>query len=124
MKACVMFPKLLLLLCFVVACCSKAPVVSDAHKIPYDPALPLGGAAQYERHFDVRESPYYKSPDFYHLKSSGSLTLVEHFKTIQQATGVTCGPTSVLMVLEHFGKRGNLNEKDLKDLRGTAQDTT
>jgi hypothetical protein len=123
MKACSITPGLLPLFCLVLAC-GKTPVAGDEHKIPYDPALPLGGAAQYERHFDVKESPYYKSPDFYRLKSGGSLTLVENFKTIQQATGVTCGPASVLMVLEHFGKRGNLNEKDLKDLRGTAQDTT
>lgn len=107
-----------------VASCREVIMQSNEHKIPYDPALPLKGAAQYERAFDIEESPYYKSIDFYHKKSKGSLTIVENFKTIQQTTDVTCGPASVLMVLEHFGKRGNLNEKDLKDLRGTTQDTT
>jgi hypothetical protein len=97
---------------------------TESVKIPYDPELPLGGAAQYERAFDVKNSPYYKSVDFYNKKSTGSLTLIEHFKTIQQATEVTCGPACVLMVLEHFGKRNGLNEKQLQALRGTSQDTT
>ncbi|GHT11175.1 hypothetical protein AGMMS4956_03800 [Bacteroidia bacterium] len=97
---------------------------SDKHKIPYDAALPLGGAAKYERAFDVRHSPYYKSPDFYHLKSGGSLILIENFKTIQQETDVTCGPVCALMVLEHFGKRNGLNEKQLQELRGTTKDTS
>ena len=96
----------------------------DAHKIPYDVALPLGGAAKYERAFDVKNSPYYKTVDFYNMKSTQTLTLLEHFKTIQQATGVTCGPVCALMVLEYYGKRQGLNEKQIQALRGTGQDTT
>jgi hypothetical protein len=110
-----------MLLLFFAAGCSAE---QGNPKIPYDSGLPLGGAAQYERQFDVKNSPYYRSIDFYNKKSTGSLTLIEHFKTIQQATNVTCGPVCVLMVLEHFGKRNNYNEKQLQQLRGTAQDTT
>ncbi|MDR0687693.1 MAG: hypothetical protein LBF55_03275 [Prevotellaceae bacterium] len=93
-------------------------------KIPYDPALPLEGAAQYDGTFDVKNSPYYKTVDFYNLKSGGSFVLLEHFKTIQQATGVTCGPVCALMVLEYYGRRQGLNEKQIQALRGTGQDTT
>ncbi|WP_298646012.1 C39 family peptidase [uncultured Proteiniphilum sp.] len=96
----------------------------DIHKISYDPGLPLGGAAGHERAFDVKNSPYYTSIDFYNKKSTESLTLIENFRTIQQATEVTCGPVCALMVLEHYGKREGYNEKRLQELRGTDQDTT
>jgi hypothetical protein len=67
---------------------------------------------------------YYQTIDFYATRSGGSLTLLENFKTYQQTTGVTCGPSCALMVLDHFGKRGSYDEMTLKALRGTAQDTT
>lgn len=97
---------------------------TDVHKISHDPVLPLDGAAKSERRLDVNGSPYFKSYDFYNMEGMGSLVLLKNFKTIQQATEVTCGPACVLMVLEHFGKRDGYNEKILKELRGTAQDTT
>jgi hypothetical protein len=68
--------------------------------------------------------PYYPAPDFYNMSSSGTLTLLPHFKTFQQTTGVTCGPSCVLMALDYFGKLGNHHEMELKALRGTTQDTT
>jgi hypothetical protein len=108
------------LLLFWAGCSSN----QGSSKIPHDPELPLGGAAQYEGAFDVPHSPYYTTVDFYNQKSGGSLVLLEHFKTIQQATGVTCGPVCVLMVLEYYGKRQGLNEKQIQALRGTGQDTT
>ncbi|MDR2763719.1 MAG: hypothetical protein LBB90_01660 [Tannerella sp.] len=110
----------LLLLLFGASC----RPLQDSATIPYDPALPLAGAAQYEGAFDVKSSPYYKTVDFYNQKSGGSLVLLERFKTIQQATNVTCGPVSVLMVLEYYGKRQGLNEKQIQALRGTDRDTT
>lgn len=96
---------------------SVAAVYTDDNKIPYGDRLELEGAASVERQADVQDSPYYKHPDFYNMKSSGSLTILENFKTIQQATEWTCGPTSALMVLEYYGKRGDLNEADLVKLR-------
>jgi hypothetical protein len=71
-----------------------------------------------------QERNYYSSLDFYSMRSSGSLTLLEHFKTYQQTTGVTCGPSCALMALDYFGKLGNYDEMTLKALRGTSQDTT
>lgn len=97
---------------------------TDVHKISHDSVLPLDGAAKSERRLDIKNSPYFRSYDFYNMESEGTLVLLKNFKTIQQATEVTCGPACVLMVLEHFGKKGNYNEKILKELRGTGQDTT
>ncbi|WRS26335.1 C39 family peptidase [Oscillospiraceae bacterium MB08-C2-2] len=95
----------------------QAEVFTDANKIPYGDKLELEGAAGVERSGDVKDSPYYKHPDFYNMKSSDTLTILEQFKTIQQATEWTCGPTSALMVLEWYGKRGEMNEMDLVALR-------
>jgi len=72
-----------------------------------------------------KEKPtYYRSLDFYAMRSGGSLTLLEKFKTYQQTTGVTCGPSCILMVLDYFDKADNYDEMKLKALRGTSQDTT
>ncbi|MDR0745631.1 MAG: C39 family peptidase [Mediterranea sp.] len=67
---------------------------------------------------------YYQSLDFYTMQSDGSLTLLEKFKTYQQTTGVTCGPSCALMALDYFGKLNSYDEMTLKALRGTSQDTT
>ncbi|MDR2605747.1 MAG: C39 family peptidase [Oscillospiraceae bacterium] len=90
----------------------------DEHKIPYTGLTEIEGAAGVEREADVENSPYFSHPDFANMKSTDTLTLLEGFKTIQQATEWTCGPTSALMVLEWYGKRGDLNEMDLAALRG------
>jgi len=97
-----------------------ALVVSSAEegKIPYEGLESIEGAAGVEREADVPGSPYYSQLDFYNLKSTETLTILEGFKTIQQATEWTCGPTSALMVLEWYGKRDGLNEMDLVALRG------
>jgi hypothetical protein len=67
---------------------------------------------------------YYQSLDFYSMRSGGSLTLLEKFRTYQQTTGVTCGPSCALMALDYIGKLGNYDEMTLKALRGVSQDTT
>ncbi|MDR1570613.1 MAG: C39 family peptidase [Oscillospiraceae bacterium] len=95
-----------------------AVIVSEPAKIPYEGLSEIEGAAGVEREADVADSPYYKHPDFYSLTSTGTLTLLEGYKTIQQATEWTCGPTSALTVLEWYGKRGSMNEMDLVALRG------
>lgn len=97
---------------------------SDEHKIPYHKKKVLEGAAGIERQFDVHNSPYFPSYDFYHMKSNQHLTLLEKFKTIQQTTEVTCGPTCALMILEHFNLLDGKNDHDLAALRNTTRDTT
>ncbi len=66
---------------------------------------------------DYRNSPYYKNVDIYNLGSTASKTVLERYKSIQQATEYTCGVTSMLSVLEWFGKRAEMNEMDLAKLR-------
>ncbi|MDR2469609.1 MAG: C39 family peptidase [Tannerella sp.] len=67
---------------------------------------------------------YYQSLDFYAMRSEGTLTLLEKFKTYQQTTSVTCGPSCALMLLTYFGQSDGYDEMTLKALRGTSQDTT
>jgi hypothetical protein len=66
----------------------------------YDAA---GGADAYANAGDNPESRYYKAPDFYNLKSDDTLTIISNYQTIQQTTEWSCGPTTALMVANHFG---------------------
>jgi hypothetical protein len=66
---------------------------------------------------DYKYSPYYKNVDTYNLSSTKNRTILENYKSIQQATEYTCGVTSMLTVLEWFGKRDDMNEMDLAKLR-------
>lgn len=90
---------------------------TNDNKIPYGDRLEIEGAAGVERQADVKNSIYYPSIDFYNMKSDKNLTVLSNFKTIQQATEWTCGPTSALMAVEWFGKREDMNEMDLVALR-------
>ena len=49
-----------------------------------------------------------KTKDYYNMKDgdskTGTLKILEHFKTVQQATEWTCGTASALMNIEWFGK--------------------
>jgi hypothetical protein len=78
---------------------------------------PTAGADLNERSADHADSPYYKHPDFYHMKSSGSLTILSGFQTYQQTSDWSCGVASSLMVLNWYGKLGSWNEKTLAALR-------
>lgn len=75
------------------------------------------GAAFMERRGDHKDSPYFSHPDFYNLKSTDSLYILPHFKTIQQSSIYTCGPAAALMVMNYFGKAGDWNEFSLAALR-------
>lgn len=66
------------------------------------PARPSGGAAQYVGKINIPDSPYFKHPDFYNMTSNDHLTILSHFKTHQQHTEYTCGPTVACMVVEHY----------------------
>lgn len=75
------------------------------HTIPYPDWYDTlsEGASSYEGGGDHNDSPYFKHPDFYNMKSKGSLTIISNFKTYQQTTEYHCGPASALMVLNHYG---------------------
>lgn len=62
-----------------------------------------GGADAYANAGDNSESRYYKTPDFYNMKSDENLTIIEKFQTMQQTTEWSCGPVTALMVANHFG---------------------
>jgi len=113
---------------------------SDDHKIPYGDAAAdlalfypdtpwlgpngLAGAATggYERSGDYDNSPYYKFFDWYDAQSTDSLTLLEGFRTTQQVTEWTCGPSSALMVMDWFGMNDEgLTEVDLAQMRQGGQ---
>lgn len=96
---------------------------TELGKIPYGSRLiheyGLDGAVT-DSTKNIQPSKYYDQPDFYNLTSSKTLTMLPNFKTIQQATSWTCGPTSAVMLLEWYGQREDLNELDLANLRGKA----
>lgn len=62
-----------------------------------------GGADSYSKKGDNPDSLFYKHPDFFNMKSEGSLTIIPNFKTMQQTTEWSCGNATCLMVLEHLG---------------------
>ena len=64
------------------------------------------------------KSPYFVHPDFYNLRSEGSLTLLERFETYQQTTEWSCANAAALMVLRHFGNDA-WKELDIAAIMGT-----
>ncbi len=73
--------------------------------IPYPPDYNLTseGASAYHGIGNVKHSPYYSVLDFYDLKSTKNLTILSNYKTYQQTTEISCGPSAALTVLYHFG---------------------
>lgn len=80
-----------------------------------------GGAAREGAGENIKNSPYFPSYDFYNgVKPTDTLVLLDHFKTLQQATDYTCGGVSTLMVLHYYGvtdvtERGLEEEMDIRD---------
>ena len=75
------------------------------------------GADSVERLGDHQGSPYFSNLDFYNMESGETLTILPHFKTIQQSSEWSCGVTSALMTLEWYGLRGDYTEESLAQLR-------
>ena len=75
------------------------------------------GADSVEREGDHQDSPYFSTLDFYNMESTDTLTILSHFKTIQQSCEWSCGVASALMVLEWYGMRGDYTEETLAELR-------
>ena len=80
------------------------------------------GADSVERLGDHQGSPYFSNLDFYNMESGDTLTILPHFKTIQQSSEWSCGVTSALMVLEWYGLRGDYTEETLAQLRPNGED--
>lgn len=95
---------------------------SDEMKIPYRTDLSqYDGSDSYEREGDHPGSPYFSNLDFYNLKSTDSLTILEGFKTQQQTSEWSCGVSAALMVLEWFGKLGDNDEASLAVFRQPSE---
>lgn len=97
---------------------------SNQMKIPYALDLsPEDGADAVERQGDHQNSPYFKHPDFYNMKSTDTLTILSKFKTMQQTSEWSCGVTSALMVLNWYDRLGDWNEENLAALRHSLENT-
>ena len=94
---------------------------SDEMKIPYEADLsPEDGADSVERLGDHPGSPYFNQLDFYNMQSTDTLTILPHFRTQQQTSEWSCGVSSVLMMLEWYGKLGDYNEETLAAFRSNG----
>lgn len=89
---------------------------TDEMKIPYTAYVDELELRE-ERGGDHPGSPYFYNFDFYNAKNTDTLTILPHFRTIQQAKNFTCGVVSIQMVLDYFGKMGDWNEENLAALR-------
>lgn len=75
------------------------------------------GADSVERLGDHPNTPYFNQLDFFNMKSTESLTILENFKTQQQTSEWSCGVTSGLMVMNWYDALGSYNEKTLAEFR-------
>ena len=104
-----------------------AAMFDESHRIPMgERLLTSWGLGDYSGTTDFNnyeDSPYWENTDydFYSLDSSDTLTMLTNYKTALQTTGSTCVRTSALSVLEWYGVRGDLNERDLASLRSEAR---
>ncbi len=113
------------LVVLIGGCCAIAEPThgnyTDEMKIPY--AFDLSepdGADSVERKGDHVDSPYYNRLDFYNMRPSDTLTILPRFQTQQQTSEWSCGVSSALMVLNHFGKLGEDNEQTLAQHRSAG----
>jgi len=104
-------------LLLLLSACNCKPNPPATNKIPYPQGITLDGPAAVDRQFDITNSPYYPTIDFYNMKSTNSLTILQNFKTFQQTTEVTCGPACVVMVLEYYKKYNGQSDRDIYSLR-------
>lgn len=94
---------------------------TDEMKIPYTCDLSAeDGADSVEREGDHVDSPYFSTLDYYNMESTDTLTILTHFQTQQQTSEWSCGVSSVLMVLNWYGKLGDYNEETLAAYRSNG----
>ena len=97
---------------------------TDEMKIPYAVDLsPEDGADSVERSGEHENSPYFAHPDVYNMESTDTLTVLTHFRTMQQTSEWSCGVTAALMVLDWYDALGDWNEESLAALRHSLDGT-
>lgn len=60
------------------------------------------GAAAAPAEINHQKSVYFTEPDFYTMKSKGSLTILSKYPTYQQTTEYTCGSAAALTVFKYY----------------------
>ncbi|GHV57049.1 hypothetical protein FACS1894216_21410 [Synergistales bacterium] len=121
--SCKKLKTLLAVLVFFLLTCTVSSVSAEVktapNKIPYPADYNTSdGASGVEGRGDHKKTPYFAHPGIYNLKSGGSLTILEKFKTYQQTTEWSCGNASALMVANYFGLEGQ-RELDIARIMGT-----
>jgi len=79
------------------------------------------GALVKQGKHDILNSTYFNFVDVYNMKSSGSLILLEKFKTYQQTSEITCGPASLIMAINYLDGTV-LDEAEVKTLCKTEDE--
>ena len=100
--------------------CADQTVV-ESNRIPFPPDIVLDGAAAIQSRVDILDSPYFPRIDFFNMKSTGSLILLERFRTFQQTTEFTCGPSTIVMLLHHYGINYEHGDRLLYELRANHE---
>ena len=84
-------------------------IIEKNFKLSQDQFIPVKenindgeGAYELRGAFDKANSKYFKSFDIYNTKSSGSLILLEKFKTYQQTSSYSCGCASLIMAIHYL----------------------
>jgi len=97
------------------------PYGRSMNVIPYpaDYDTTSSGGSSFQNKGDHLESPYFSHPDFYHMTSTDTLTILPGFKTYQQTTEYTCGTCAALMVLNYFGNT-DWKEFDMGKIMGSV----
>lgn len=94
-------------------------VSAQAIPYPHNYDTTSSGASSAQFLGDVKNSPYFKAPDYYNLKSNNKgLTILNKYKTYQQTTEFTCGGAAALTVLHHYGN-DKFDELQISKLMGT-----
>jgi hypothetical protein len=84
-----------------------------------DNGLAGPASSQWFKQFEVKNSPYYAQHYFYGIGSglTDTLTFLDGFKTAQQASEWTCGPSTARMVMNWFGMENIPSEFTLSQIR-------
>jgi hypothetical protein len=93
------------ILAFLIMNINGVEIKKENKIIPYPRGYNTiaAGASSYRGNCNYKNSKYFIHPDIYTLRSNNTLTVLSKFRTYQQTTEVTCGPSSALMVLDHYG---------------------
>ena len=107
----------LVLLCMMIISQDKPDLsVPQSSQIPIVGAYndTIAGAAGVFGKNNHIPSPYYQEINIFNQKPTKTLLMFNNFKTYQQTSDYTCGPSSALMVLNYFGYT-NISEKQLAE---------